>query len=65
MSEATLNYDVGTRTAVIEFPNGHRLKVSNVDEAKANQFFAKHAKEFERRDCVLHTSACFEVRSNG
>lgn len=62
MTEPTLTYDAATRKAVIEFPNGHKLKLGNVDEAKAKQFFEKHAKEFEKRDCVLHTSACFEVR---
>lgn len=64
MSEPTMNYDSGTRTAVIEFPNGHKLKVKNIDEAKAKDFFSKHAKEFQARDCVLHTSACFEVRGH-
>lgn len=63
MTEPTLAYDETARKAVIEFPNGHKLTVGNVDEDKAKQFFAKHAKEFEKRDCVLHTSACFEVRN--
>lgn len=65
MSEPTLSYDGAARKAVIEFPNGHKLTVGNVDETKAKAFFAKHAREFEKRDCVLHTSACFEVRSDG
>lgn len=65
MSKPTLAYDKEQRRAVIEFPNGHQLKIGNVDEAKAQEFFEKHAEEFQKRDCVLHTSACFEVRSHG
>ncbi len=64
MSEPTMKYDGTSRSAVIEFPNGHKLRIGNVDEAKARQFYEKHAKEFQRRDCVLHTSACVEVRAN-
>jgi hypothetical protein len=64
MSDPTLSYDEASRKAVIEFPNGHKLKVGNVDKEKAEQFFAKYAKEFQKRDCVLETSACFEVRGN-
>jgi hypothetical protein len=67
MTEATLTYNKDTREGVITFPNGHKLTVGNVDEAKATDFFKKHAAEFQRRDCVLHTSAGFETRdgSNG
>jgi hypothetical protein len=61
--EPKLDYDPDTRKAVISFPNGHKLTVSNVDEAKANDFFRKHAAEFARRDCVLHTVGSFERRS--
>lgn len=64
MTEPTLAYDAATRKAVIEFPNGHKLTVGNIDEQKAKDFFARHAKEFEKRNCVLHTSSCFEVRSH-
>lgn len=64
MSEPTLTYDAKTRKAVIAFPNGHRLTVGNVDEAKAQDFFRKHVAEFARRDCILHTVAGFETRSN-
>ncbi len=63
MSEPRLTYDATTRKGVIEFPNGHRLTIGNVDEDKAKEFFIKHAAEFAKRDCVLHTSACFEVRN--
>jgi hypothetical protein len=65
MTEPTLEYDAATRKATIEFPNGHKLRVGNVDESKARDFFSKHAKEFEKRNCVLDTSGCFEVRSHG
>lgn len=65
MSEPTLAYDAGTRKATIEFPNGHKLRVGNIEEAQARSFFEKHAKEFERRNCVLETTGCFEVRANG
>lgn len=64
MSEPTLTYDKTARKGVITFPNGHRLTVANVDEDKANDFFRKHAAEFHKRDCVLHTSACMETREN-
>lgn len=63
MSEPTLAYDGATRKAVIEFPNGHKLAIGNIDEAKAKDFFAKHTAEFAKRDCVLHTGAAFEVRN--
>jgi hypothetical protein len=65
MSEPVLSYDKSTRKGVITFPNGHRLTIGNVDEAKAQEFFTKHAKEFMRRDCILHTSAGFETRGAG
>ncbi len=65
MSEPTLHHDAESRVAVITFPNGHKLTVKNVDKAKADDFFARHAKEFEKRDCVLHTSGTFEVRNHG
>jgi hypothetical protein len=65
MNEPTMTYDAAARKALIEFPNGHKLRVGNIDEEQAKAFFEKNAKEFERRDCVLHTSACIEVRSDG
>jgi hypothetical protein len=65
MTEPTLNYDETERVGVITFPNGHQLRVKNVDKAKADDFFKRHAKEFQKRDCVLHTSACVEVRHGG
>ncbi|HYE70592.1 MAG TPA: hypothetical protein VD932_03615 [Aquabacterium sp.] len=65
MSEPKLEYDPASRKATIEFPNGHKLRVGNVDETQARNFFERHAKEFERRNCVLETTGCFEVRTNG
>jgi hypothetical protein len=64
MTEPTLAYDQSTRKGVISFPNGHRLTIANVDEAKAQEFFSKHAAEFQKRDCVLHTSAGVETRGS-
>lgn len=63
MNELKLSYDKATRKGVISFPNGHRLTISNVDEDKAQEFFRQHAPEFQKRDCVLHSTACFETRS--
>lgn len=65
MKEPTLSYDAAARKATIEFPNGHKLRIGNVDEAQARTFFERHAKEFERRNCVLETTGCFEVRTHG
>lgn len=65
MTEPTFRYDKEARRGVITFPNGHELKIGNVDEDKAKAFYEKHAAEFMKRDCVLHTSACVEVRSHG
>lgn len=62
MSEPKFEYVATTRKGVITFPNGHKLTVGNVDEAKAKEFFDKHAAEFQKRDCVLHTSTCIEKR---
>ena len=62
MSDPTLEYNEADRIGVITFPNGHKLRVKGVDKTKADEFFQKHAKEFQKRDCVLHTSACVEVR---
>ena len=65
MSEPTFEYDEQARKAVISFPNGHSLRVAGIDKEKAEEFFRKHAAEFAKRDCVLHTSSTFEVRSDG
>jgi nucleoside 2-deoxyribosyltransferase len=65
MSEPVLKYDKAARKGVIEFPNGHRLTIGNVDEEQAQAFFKKNAAEFQKRDCVLHTVAGFETREHG
>jgi hypothetical protein len=62
MDEPQLTYDAAEQRAVITFPNGHALRVRGVTKEQANAFFEKHAAEFEKRNCVLHTSACFETR---
>lgn len=61
MTEPTFRYDKEARKGVITFPNGHELRIGNVDEAQAQAFFEKHAAEFMKRDCVLHTGG-IEVR---
>lgn len=65
MTEPTLTYDSAEKRAVITFANGHELKVRNVTQEQADTFFKRHAAEFAARDCVLHTSACFETREGG
>lgn len=64
MSEPVLTYDKATRKGVISFPNGHRLTIANVDNDQFDEFARKNAAEFQKRDCVLHTSAGFETRGN-
>lgn len=56
MSDPTLTYDKAARKGVIAFPNGHRLTIANVDEEKAQDFFKRHAAEFQKRDCCFHTA---------
>lgn len=63
MTEPTLEYDESQRVGTISFPNGHKLRVKNVDQAQAETFFKKHATEFAKRDCVLHTMGSMEVRN--
>jgi len=64
MSDIDMTYDRPTRKAVITFANGRRLTLADVSEEQAKDFVARHAPEFERRDCVLHTTGGFEVRSH-
>lgn len=59
---ASMTYDKARRTAVLSFAKGRELRLSNVTEEQAKEFFERHAPEFERRDCVLHTDGTFEVR---
>lgn len=63
MSEQiAMSYDGATRKAVITFSNGRKLTLADVSEDQATNFVSRHAKEFERRDCVLHTVGGIEVR---
>jgi hypothetical protein len=50
-----LAYDAGQKRAVLTFPNGRQLAVGNVTEEQAKDFKARHAGEFQKRDCTLHT----------
>lgn len=53
MPEISLDYDADAKRAVLTFPNGRTLAISNVTEEKAREFLAKHAGEFQKRDCCL------------
>jgi hypothetical protein len=50
-----LSYDGDKKSAVLTFTNGRTLKLSNVTEAQAKAFQERHAPEFQRRDCILHS----------
>jgi hypothetical protein len=50
-----MTYDEAMRRCVITFPNGRELAVGDVTLEQAQKFLARHAGEFQRRDCVLHT----------
>lgn len=63
-NEIELAYDAGKSRAVLTFPNGRTLAVGNVTEAQAKAFKEKHAAEFQRRDCVLHTGGEFLTRGS-
>lgn len=56
-----LAYEAEKKRGVITFPNGRKLTLAGVTEEQAKNFVARHAEEFQRRDCVLHTS--LETRS--
>ena len=64
-TEIALEYDKAAKRAVITFPNGRRLTISDVTEDQAKNFVTRHAPEFQRRDCVLHTDGSIETRSSG
>lgn len=56
MSDAIqLSYDAAVRRAVLTFPNGRTLALGGVTEDQAKAFRDRHAPEFMKRDCVLHT----------
>lgn len=54
-TEITLAYDGEKHRAVLTFPNGRTLAVGNVTEEQATAFKERHAPEFMKRDCCLHT----------
>lgn len=55
MTEIKLDYDAASRKATLTFPNGRTLGVGNVTEEQANAFRDRHAAEFMKRDCCLHS----------
>ena len=62
MSDITMTYDKTTSRAVLTFANGRKLKLAGVSEEQARDFITRHGAEFERRDCVLHTSGEVEAK---
>lgn len=60
-----MDYDVEGKKATLTFPNGRRLSLSDVSEEQAQNFVKRHADEFMKRDCVLHTTGGIEVRGHG
>jgi hypothetical protein len=65
MKAKTMTYDAVRRRAVITFPNGREFALADVTEEKANEFLEKHADEFGRRDCVLHSVGGTLTREEG
>lgn len=56
MSEAIeMTYDATAKRAVLTFPNGRTLAIGGVTEGQAKSFKDRHAAEFQKRDCILHT----------
>lgn len=55
MEESTMAYDATARCAVLTFPNGKKLAISNVDEEQAKRFHEKNGGEFQKRDCCMTT----------
>lgn len=51
-----VTYNEAKRSAVLKFPNGRELRIGNVTREEADDFAARHGPEFQKRDCVLHTS---------
>jgi len=50
-----MSYDAAAKRAVLTFPNGRTLAIGNVSEGQAKSFKDRHAAEFQKRDCILHT----------
>ncbi|MGD9512102.1 MAG: hypothetical protein AB7X49_26555 [Geminicoccaceae bacterium] len=53
MNDISMDYNADKRRALITFPNGRTLTVSDISEEKAREFLTKHAGEFQKRDCCL------------
>jgi len=57
MSESIqMEYDAAKKRAVLTFQNGRTLAIGNVTEEQAKAFRDRHAPEFQKRDCCLHSS---------
>jgi hypothetical protein len=65
--EIALAYDPEKKRGVLTFPNGRTLALSGVSQEQAENFKARHAAEFQRRDCCLSTvdGAMTRETSNG
>jgi hypothetical protein len=50
-----LSYDAAARRGVLTFPNGRTLSIGNVTKEQAEDFLKRHAGEFQKRDCCMHT----------
>lgn len=61
--EIGMDYDATKKSALLRFKGGRTMKLSNVTEDQAKQFVARHAPEFQRRDCILHTVGGMETRN--
>jgi hypothetical protein len=57
-----VDYDAEKKVGVLAFPNGRTLKLSGVTKEQAEKFAERHGAEFERRDCILHTTGEIETR---
>ena len=55
-NEIVMVYSESKRTAILTFSNGRPLKLSNVTKEQAEAFRDKHCAEFQKRDCILHTT---------
>jgi hypothetical protein len=58
-----VEYDAAAKAAILTFPNGRCLRLSNVTKEHADKFADRHGPEFERRDCVLHSMGALETRA--
>lgn len=64
-SEIELAYDGEKKRAVLTFPNGRQLGIGNVTQEQAQTFKERHAAEFMKRDCCLHTVEGAFTRNDG